>query len=214
MSYWVKAVVGFGLLVGGVAAFLYSLYELMKTGTCSSGGPYVTVRECPEGTFEKALLMPGGLMTALLGTLVFALRGDRPGASPGGFRLSGLLVFWCGLFIGGGIVAVLADLAVDEPGADWVGIFLAALFIPMGLAPLLFLWFGRGSNRKRRKKGEGQPKPLRVPPAAPAPRPATPASPATGDPADRLRQLGELRDSGVLTEAEFAAAKSRILAKL
>ena len=55
MSYWVKAVVGFGLLVGGIAAFLYSLYELMKTGTCSSGGPYVIAVECPIFRPERRL---------------------------------------------------------------------------------------------------------------------------------------------------------------
>jgi hypothetical protein len=209
VSYWIKAFVGLGLILGGLTGFLYSLYELMKTGTCSSGGPYVTVRECPEGTFEKSLLVPGGVITSLTGVAVFAFRGDRPGAPAGGFQLSGLLVFWCGLFIGGGIVSLIADMAVDEPGADWVGIFLAVLFIPMGVAPLLFLWFSRGSRRGKKK-----PRPLQPAPVT-AQAPPTPTSRgAGGDPVDRLRQLGELRDSGVLTEAEFAAAKSRILAEL
>jgi hypothetical protein len=46
-----------------------------------------------------------------------------------------------------------------------------------------------------------------------APPPAAPAD--ASDPDDmieRLQKLGELRDSGVLTEAEFAAQKARILA--
>ena len=34
----------------------------------------------------------------------------------------------------------------------------------------------------------------------------------TGVDLDKLKQLGELRDSGVLTEAEFQAQKARILA--
>ena len=74
MKYWIKATVGLGLIPAGLAGFLYSLYELMKTRTCSSGRPYVTVRECPEGTFEKSLLIPGGVMTSLLGVAVFAFR--------------------------------------------------------------------------------------------------------------------------------------------
>jgi hypothetical protein len=45
--------------------------------------------------------------------------------------------------------------------------------------------------------------------AAPAPAPA-PAAPAP-DPIAQLKQLGELRDSGVLTEAEFEAQKAKIL---
>jgi len=43
--------------------------------------------------------------------------------------------------------------------------------------------------------------------AAPAPAPAAPAV----DPIAQLKQLGELRDSGVLTEAEFEAQKAKIL---
>lgn len=43
---------------------------------------------------------------------------------------------------------------------------------------------------------------------APPPQPAAPAP----DPLEQLRQLGELKAQGVLTEEEFAAQKARILA--
>jgi hypothetical protein len=46
-------------------------------------------------------------------------------------------------------------------------------------------------------------------------QPATPPPAAASDPDDmieRLEKLGELRDSGVLTDEEFAAQKARILA--
>ena len=36
--------------------------------------------------------------------------------------------------------------------------------------------------------------------------------PAAPDPIDRLKELGELRDSGVLTEEEFQAQKAKVLA--
>ena len=53
------------------------------------------------------------------------------------------------------------------------------------------------------------------PPAAPAPpvAPAAPAAPAPDISAQlaQLKQLGELKDQGLLTEAEFAAQKQRIL---
>ena len=42
----------------------------------------------------------------------------------------------------------------------------------------------------------------------PAPVAAAPAA----DPLDQLKQLGELKASGVLTEAEFEAQKAKILA--
>ena len=41
--------------------------------------------------------------------------------------------------------------------------------------------------------------------------PAPAAAPAA-DPLEQLKQLGELKDSGVLTEAEFEAQKAKILA--
>jgi Short C-terminal domain len=44
--------------------------------------------------------------------------------------------------------------------------------------------------------------------AQPAPTPA--AAPAP-DPLEQLTKLGQLRDSGVLTEEEFAAQKAKIL---
>jgi hypothetical protein len=43
--------------------------------------------------------------------------------------------------------------------------------------------------------------------------PPTAAPPAAEpDPIERLQQLGELRDKGVLTEEEFAAQKAKLLA--
>ncbi len=45
--------------------------------------------------------------------------------------------------------------------------------------------------------------------APPPPEPAGPAS--QQDMIDQLKQLGELRDAGVLTEDEFAAQKAKLL---
>jgi hypothetical protein len=42
------------------------------------------------------------------------------------------------------------------------------------------------------------------------PPPAAPAA-GTGDMIEQLKQLGELKEAGVLTEAEFAQQKARIL---
>ena len=45
----------------------------------------------------------------------------------------------------------------------------------------------------------------------PAPAPAAPAEPAA-DPLEQLEKLGQLHESGVLTDAEFEAQKAKILA--
>lgn len=44
-----------------------------------------------------------------------------------------------------------------------------------------------------------------------APPPPPPAAPVQDDMITKLQQLGELRDSGVLTEEEFAAQKAKLL---
>ena len=48
--------------------------------------------------------------------------------------------------------------------------------------------------------------------AAPAPGAVAPTPPDPGVMIGHLRELGELRDAGVLTEAEFEVQKARILA--
>jgi hypothetical protein len=77
------------------------------------------------------------------------------------------------------------------------------------------------SNRVSRRQatrwaGQSQPQAQYQEPApAPAPAPAAPAPVAEASSADRmaaLKDLGELHASGVLTDAEFAAEKARILA--
>jgi hypothetical protein len=49
---------------------------------------------------------------------------------------------------------------------------------------------------------------------APAPGAVATAAPPAADPLDRLKKLEELRASGILTDAEFAAKKSELLAEL
>jgi hypothetical protein len=44
------------------------------------------------------------------------------------------------------------------------------------------------------------------------PPPPAPAAPSTDDKLDQLKELGELKASGVLTDAEFEAQKAKILA--
>lgn len=48
--------------------------------------------------------------------------------------------------------------------------------------------------------------------APPAPAAPAPAAPSTGDTLAQLKELGELKAAGVLTEAEFEAQKAKILA--
>jgi hypothetical protein len=69
------------------------------------------------------------------------------------------------------------------------------------------------SNRVSRRQAnrwaaqEAQQEPAYAPPPPPPPAPAAPSN----DPVARLNELAELRDRGLLTDAEFAAAKAKVL---
>ena len=72
---------------------------------------------------------------------------------------------------------------------------------------------GRVQQRQRERWAAESQAAAPVAPAAPAPAPAqpAPAPTSTDELISQLERLGKLRDSGVLTEAEFAAQKARLL---
>lgn len=67
------------------------------------------------------------------------------------------------------------------------------------------------SNRVSRRQGERW---AQQEEAQQAPAAAAPAPPAAGEQSmiDQLKQLGELKEQGILTEEEFAAQKAKLLA--
>jgi Short C-terminal domain len=66
------------------------------------------------------------------------------------------------------------------------------------------------SNRVSRRQGQrwAQQEEPQQPQAAPAPAEPAPAAPST---IDQLKQLGELKAQGILSEEEFAAQKAKLL---
>ncbi|MGB7860665.1 MAG: SHOCT domain-containing protein [Acidimicrobiia bacterium] len=67
----------------------------------------------------------------------------------------------------------------------------------------------RQANRWSDQQQYAEPAPMyEEPPVYAAP---PPAAPSTDDKLAQLKELGELRDSGVLTEAEFEVQKEKIL---
>jgi Short C-terminal domain len=72
---------------------------------------------------------------------------------------------------------------------------------------------GRVQRRQQQRWGaqdQWQQAPPPQAPVAPAPAASAPA-PTTADKLTQLKTLGELRDSGVLTEAEFEREKQKVL---
>ncbi|MFF3613004.1 SHOCT domain-containing protein [Streptomyces sp. NPDC002580] len=68
----------------------------------------------------------------------------------------------------------------------------------------------RVSRRQQGRWAQQESQQYQEPPPAPAPPPAAPADDMTSK-IDQLKQLGELKAQGVLTEAEFEQQKRRIL---
>jgi len=87
MGYWTRTGLGLALMVGGVAGLAYCIVELASIGTCASGGPYVSARECPAGTEWYIIGIFPSIIGFLAGAGVFATRGGRstdPGLPPAG----------------------------------------------------------------------------------------------------------------------------------
>jgi putative oligomerization/nucleic acid binding protein len=73
-----------------------------------------------------------------------------------------------------------------------------------------------GVNRHQQQKYAQQDAAAQPAYEQPAPAPAAPAPPATGNDAliERLKELAQLKEQGILTEAEFNDQKAKILAQM
>jgi hypothetical protein len=70
----------------------------------------------------------------------------------------------------------------------------------------------RVSRRQAGRWAQQQPEQQQAAPADPQPQAATAAPESMSDKLDALKQLGDLKAQGVLTEAEFEEQKKRVLA--
>jgi hypothetical protein len=189
------------IAVAALALACVELAKLMDIGTCASGGPYVSAKVCPDGTGTRILLLTGSLVVYVIAILA---------SSQGMFFYGLLFVALSATFIRGGIT--------DDDFAA-VGYGVGGLFAVMGFVPLVMAiqgWFS-GDDREARSRASGL---AAFTPLAQrgvmAPAPTVFAGPISAPPrpADnltKLQQLGDLHQRGVLTDAEFAAEKAKIL---
>jgi hypothetical protein len=75
LRYWSFTFLGLGFALGSAAAFVWGLYNLVDTGTCASGGPYVSARECPEDTGWHILALTAATFVGPFGAILLAFRG-------------------------------------------------------------------------------------------------------------------------------------------
>ncbi len=71
--------------------------------------------------------------------------------------------------------------------------------------------YGRWERKAEQEQQQQQPQQQYAQPA-PAPAPAAPAAPSMDDKIEQLKQLGALHEQGILTDEEFAAQKTKLLA--
>lgn len=82
--------------------------------------------------------------------------------------------------------------------------------MPIGRSARRGMIAGAAISSSRSKKRAAMQQPAQAAPAAPAVAPA-PAAAASEDMYAQLEKLGELKEKGILTEAEFDAKKKQIL---
>jgi hypothetical protein len=132
-----RTIAGLVLCVAATAAMGLALWHLLDTGTCASGGPYVSARPCPDGTTTWILLAPASVIVLLAG---MALMGR-------------LIVPWTIFFAGTGGTLVAAALAGDlGPGGSSAAWSVGPMFVLMGVVPgvwALATWL--------RERGEPEP---------------------------------------------------------
>lgn len=142
MTGRVRTVIGMALIAAGVLLASWGLYEVIRIGTCASGGPYVSARECPPGTALKIVSIAGGIVLTLIGAAVV------PGVAIAG-------VAWGLGFImmgGGFFVAAFGPAAPPEADSSlqWVGGLVGGMFLLMGVPGLFAILVAGRRGRQAR----------------------------------------------------------------
>ena len=211
MRYVVRTLVGFGLIAFCIVAIAYSIYQLLQIGTCASGGPYVSARQCPPGTERLGLAIPVVIFGLLAGCWIYAGRGKAPGSDrPPNNGLIAVWV-WTGIFWSIAAACFLGVWGPDAnpgPGAKTGGLIVGFLFVPMGALGLLGIGVPWGKGHSRSAVATS----LNLPGSARVARAAVKRMPGL-DPVGRLERLEQLRKSGVVTDVEFAKLKAEILSE-
>jgi hypothetical protein len=206
--YWVRVVIGLAFCAVAVVGFDWGIYHLVRTGSCGSSSTYVTTRPCPPGTGGHILALIGGIFGGLIGIGVWATRGSRgrPARVPLG------LIMWSLLFVtltGSVALAAYGPANNHAAGSRTVAIVFAFVFVPMGLAPVLYAF----ASRSERAQTASTPAVTFAPVTTGfrAPPPVVAVVDEEEDQLDRIEKLGELRDKGLITAEEFEAQKKRLL---
>jgi hypothetical protein len=204
VRYVLRTFLGMALFAFCWVAFAYAIFQLLQVGTCASGGPYVSARECPDGIERLMLVIPCALFLMFGAAFVYGGRGAPPdtGRKPAN---GGIIVwFWTGLFWSlaiGCFLGVWGPDANPGPGGKEGGLIVGFMGLLFGIGGLATLSLGR-RVRDPQKRSALIGKVVQT---------ATRFTPASGGSVERLERLDGLRRQGALTDAEFETLKAKLI---
>jgi hypothetical protein len=203
MRYVVRTLLGMGLFAFCWVAIGYGIYQLLQVGTCASGGPYVSARECPDGIEALLFSLVGGILGLFVAMAIYAGRGAPPGSDRKPENGLVIVWMWTGLFwslAAGSFLGVWGPEANPGPGGNTGGLIVGFMGLVMGAGGFLAIDLRRG----RRDPQKVRPMVARV---------AETASRFGGgaQSVDRLDTLDRLRRQGTLTQREFETLKAKII---
>ncbi|WP_248964590.1 SHOCT domain-containing protein [Sphaerisporangium perillae] len=86
MAYRIRVFIGALISLVCLGFAFYALYQLIRGGSCASGGNYVSVRQCPPGTEKWAWVLPGSIIGGLLSFFLGTFKGFGPAPEVTGKR--------------------------------------------------------------------------------------------------------------------------------
>jgi hypothetical protein len=191
-----RLAIGVAAFAGGLTFLVYGIAQAIDNGSCGTdSNGYSVGPPCPSGFGPMIALMVLGTFVGLIGL----------GIAAGGARGIGRFITALAVAVVAGVVFGIVDLHADDtrPGLEIVVAVVAPL--------LLFTLPGVGRpSPAGRSTAKAKAPPLTF--ATPPPNATSTAS--AEDIASRLRQLDQLRDSGLLDEAAYKERRTQILAEL
>ena len=211
-----RAAIGMVLATGGLTFFVYGLEQAIQNGSCGTSDSGVYYGPCPDGTGPMIASMVFGMFVALAGAAIAGV----------------ILRFVFVIFISIAVALVLGFVDLNDadtrPGLE----ALVAVLAPMVLIVVPGLGKRRSNARVVPPQMAEMAQQMAQMPTAPRPQPAQQPAASFGTPpqwkprdepataadaeavASRLRQLDQLKQSGLLGEAEYAERRKQILAEL
>jgi hypothetical protein len=185
----VRTAIGFALFAGGLTLLVYGIAQAIQMGSCGTDGYGQSIGPaCPSGLGPMILLMIAGTFVVIVGTVTAA-------------RGGGLVI----RLVATAVVAVLAGVVLGFADLDDTDSRPGPQIIAAVLAPMLLFAVPGIRLAPRRSVSDAAPAPVGTP---------APATATADELAARLRQLKQLRESGLLDEDAYKERRKQILAEL